>query len=189
MPSADARRWNARYEQERYAAFERPRAFLVESDAYLPRQGTALDLAMGLGGNAGYLLGRGLRVVGVDISEVGVRQAKIRHPGLQAVVADLTRVALPAAAFDLVLNFFYLQRDLWPAIAGALRPGGILLFETLTHAMLSVHPEIDPQFLLAPGELRLAFPGLETLVYREDWIGEGSGRPKAVASLLARKPD
>lgn len=50
---------------------------------------------MGLGANVGWLLAHGLRVIGVDISEVAVRQALVRHPGLQAVIADLTAFTWP----------------------------------------------------------------------------------------------
>jgi SAM-dependent methyltransferase len=35
-----------------------------------------LDIAMGLGGNAAFLLERGLRVVGLDISWVALQRAK-----------------------------------------------------------------------------------------------------------------
>jgi UDP-N-acetyl-D-mannosaminuronic acid transferase (WecB/TagA/CpsF family) len=42
--------------------------------------------------------------------------------------------------------------------------------------------------LLAPGELQQAFSDLKILVYREGWAQQASRHPKAVASLVARKP-
>lgn len=188
MPDADAERWNKRYQEARYGAFEQPRQFLVENEALLPRQGQAIDLAMGLGGNAGFLLGRGLQVIGVDISIVAARLAKESYPALMAAVADLTRFYLPPYRFDLILNFYYLQRDLWPFIRDALRPGGVVVYETLTVDMRNVHPEIDTRYLLQPGELRSAFPGLEVLLYQEGWKDKAGEHPKAVAGLIARKP-
>jgi SAM-dependent methyltransferase len=193
VPRQDAARWNSRYQQDSRASFEQPRRFLVENAARLPRQGLALDAAMGLGGNAAFLLARGLRVVGVDISIVALRQAKARLPGLMAVLADLTRFYLPANCFDVIINFYYLQRDLWPAYIRALRPGGILLIETLTEEMRAVHPEISPAYLLQPGELRQAFSSdlyrncLELLAYHESWQEQEGRHPRAVASLAARK--
>ena len=189
MPNEDAERWNARYrEDERYRRDAPPRRFLVENADCLPRQGLALDAAMGLGGNAGFLLERGLRVVGVDVSWVAVRRARTRLPGLMAVAADLTRFSLPEERFDVILNFYYLQRDLWAAYRRALRPGGILVIETLSQEMGAMRPDIDPQYLLQPGELQAAFSDWRILAYREGWVESETRHPKAVASLVACRP-
>lgn len=189
MPLEDARRWNERYsENDRFTKFIEPRPFLIEQARRLPTQGLALDAAMGLGGNASLLLERGLRVIGVDISDVAVQQAKARLPQLMAVQADLTQFHLPADTFDVILNFYYLQRDLWPQYTRALRPGGWLVLETLTQEMRTRLPDTDPNFLLAPGELKRAFDQLEIIVYREGWSKGDNGHTRAVASLLARKP-
>ena len=187
MPVSDAQRWNERYLQDEFQTPALARPFLIENEAYLPEHGLALDVAMGRGGNAGYLLERGLNVVGVDISEVAVCFAKSRFPSLMAFVADLTHFYIPRCSFNLILNFYYLQRDLWSVYREALLPGGFLVFESLTLDMLESNPEIDPLYLLAPGELKRAFDDLQVLVYREGWILDDRGRSRAVASLVARK--
>ena len=188
MSTPDAIRWNERYRQGVEPAFEQPRAFLIEQAAYLPDRGLALDVAMGLGGNAGFLLEHGLRVIGVDVSEVAARRAKARWPGLMAAVIDMTRFHLPNATFDVVLNLYYLQRDLWPSYRRALRPGGILIFESLTQDTMTIRPDFTPAYLLAPDELRRAFADWEILVYREGWLDVECESPRAVASLVARVP-
>lgn len=188
MPLEDARRWDARYQEKMRGSFERPRPFLVEQAQWLPRSGLALDVAMGLGGNAGFLLDRGLCVVGVDISAVALRRAKTCRPELMAVLADLTRFRLPPATFDVILNFYFLQRDLWPHYGRALRPGGLLIFETLWHDPQSPAPDFNPAYLLGPGELPRAFAGWEILVYEESRRVGRSGRPRPVASMVARSP-
>jgi tellurite methyltransferase len=189
MSQEDAERWNARYrEDEHYKRDTLPRPFLVENATCLPRRGIALDAAMGLGGNAAFLLERGLSVVGVDVAWVAVRQAKKRLPALMAVVADLTCLHLPEQGFDVILNFYYLQRELWSQYGKALRPGGILVFETLTQEMQGMRPDIDPKYLLHPGELRAAFSDWETLAYREGWVERETRHPKAVASLITCRP-
>jgi tellurite methyltransferase len=186
MPVEDAERWNARYQEDkRYAGDIPARRFLVENADRLPLRGLALDAAMGLGGNAGFLLERGLRVVGVDISWVAARQAKAHLPRLMAVVADLTQLHLPDEAFDVILNFYYLQRDIWAQYRRALRPGGILVIETLMQEMHTIRPDIDPQYLLHPGELQAAFDDWQILAYREGWLETGTRHPRAVASLIA----
>jgi tellurite methyltransferase len=96
---------------------------------------------------------------------------------------DLAAATLPVSRFSLVLNVSYLQRSLFPQIECALLPGGVVLFETYTTEQLVFEggPR-NPEFLLAPGELRTAFPGCETLFYRELKAQRG------IATLLARKP-
>jgi tellurite methyltransferase len=190
MPHEDALRWNQRYlKDDRFTTFLEPRTFLLQNAGLLPDKGLALDVAMGLGGNSAFLMQRGLRVLGVDISSVAVRRAHHHLPGLMVVVADLTNFYLPAAAFDVIVNFYYLQRGLWPVYRQALRPGGVLIFETLTTAMLAIQPDTDPAFLLQPGELRQAFDGWDILVYRENWVETRRGLKHPVASLVARRPE
>lgn len=189
MPREDAKRWDQRYaEDERFRTFTQPRQFLLEHADWLPEHGLALDVAMGPGGNAAFLLERGLRVVGVDISWVALQRAKVRLPGLMAVQADLTGFYLPPNRFDVILNFYYLQRSLWPEYRRWLKPGGILMIETLTQEMLTIQPEIDPAYLLLPGELLTAFYDLDILAYHEGRQVARGGRTSAVASLVVRMP-
>lgn len=188
MASQDAQRWDSRYtEIKRYSTFVKARPFLVNHAELLPSSGLALDAAMGLGGNAELLLKHGLKVIGVDISRVALKRAKQRLPTLMAVQADLTQFYLPANTFDVILNFFYLQRDLWPSYVRALRPNGWLIFETLTIDFLSLQPGIDPHYLLAAGELLHAFPSLEIVDYQEGWSTSDDGHRRPVAGIVARK--
>ncbi len=188
MTPSDAHRWDERYRQDLQSRSRSPRPLLVENAGRLPVGGLALDVAMGPGTNAAYLLERGLQVVGVDVSAVAVGWAKARWPELMAVVADLNHFCLPGDTFDVVLNFYYLQRELWSAYRRILKPGGLLLIETFTQDMLAVKGEIDPQYLLEPGELRAAFQDWDILVYREGWVNSDHGNRRAVASLAARRP-
>jgi tellurite methyltransferase len=185
-PMRDARRWDQRYLDRERESFKAPRPFLVEHAPYLPGEGLALDVAMGLGGNAGFLLERGLRVVGVDISSVAVNRARQRLNGLMAVRADLTHFYLPENTFDLIVNFYYLERGLWDQYKRALKSGGVLVMETLTRGTLAVNPDLDPAYLLSPGELLRAFGDMEILVYQEGLERTEGQHPRAVASIVAR---
>ncbi|HEX2979983.1 MAG TPA: class I SAM-dependent methyltransferase [Anaerolineaceae bacterium] len=183
-----ATHWDHRFATAPEDWFRTPRSFLLDHLELLPRQGLALDAAMGTGQNAALLIEHGLQVVGIDISRVGVVKARKRAPQIMAVVADLEHFVLPSQHFDVILNLYYLQRDLFPQYKKALKPGGLLIFETLTQEMRLLKPDLRADFLLAPGELRQAFASWEILVYREGWIKSDHGHNKAVASLIARRP-
>jgi SAM-dependent methyltransferase len=116
-------------------------------------------------------------------------EAERRGLHVEAIQADLESYQLPREAYDVVIDFYYLQRDLAAALAAALRPGGVLVFESFTteQRRFGWGPQQE-EFLLRPGELRSLFAGLEELVYREGLVESQSGRgTKAVAGLVARK--
>jgi tellurite methyltransferase len=186
MPLEDANRWNQRYSQGE--PFKRPpNIFLKENIHLLPKEGYALDLAMGVGNNAGFLLDHGLNVLGVDISTVAALRARKKNPGLEVIVADLTQFWLPEARFDVIINIRYVERTLWTSTSAALKPGGLLFFEGLHIAMRGMASISDPSHLLAEKELMEGFNSLDILEYYEGWIQTSSGKEMAVSRLIARK--
>ena len=185
--------WDERYRNEDAVPERGPAAFLVEHHHLLPERGRGLDVAMGTGRNALYLASLGYEVTGIDVSGVAVErcreEAERRGLRIEAVQADLGSYRLPSEAYDVIIDFYYLQRELAPALVAALRPGGVLVFESFTteQRRFGWGPQQE-EFLLRPGELRTLFPGLEELVYREGLVESQSGRgQKAVAGLVARK--
>jgi tellurite methyltransferase len=184
------REWDERYRQGRTMPDE-PAALLMENLSLLPKSGKALDIAMGTGRNALYLASLGFRVTGIDLSAVAVEKCrqKAERLGLpvEARVADLEHHPFPADEYDLIVNFYYLQRSLAPQIVAALKPGGVLAFESFTIDQLQFGwgPK-SPDNLLRPGELPEMFAGLETLLYHEGVI-QGDRGPKTVARLIGRK--
>ena len=85
--------------------------------------------------------------------------------------------------YDLILGFRYLHRPLFPLLVDALRPGGLMIWETFTReqARRGGRPK-RPEFLLEEGELVTLVEPLEVLRSRE---GEYEGR--WLASVVARK--
>jgi SAM-dependent methyltransferase len=185
-----AKEWDERYRQGRTMPDE-PAALLVDNLSLLPKSGKALDIAMGTGRNALYLASLGFRVTGIDLSAVAVEKCrqKAERLGLpiEAIVADLERSPFRTEKYDLIINFYYLQRSLAPQIIAALKPGGVLVFESFTIDQLQFGwgPK-SPDHLLRTGELREMFADLDTLFYHEGII-QGDRGPKAVASLIGRK--
>jgi SAM-dependent methyltransferase len=182
--------WDERYRQGQTMPDE-PADLLVENLSLLPKGGKALDVAMGSGRNALYLASRGFQVTGIDLSAVAVEKCrqKAERLGLpvEALVADLEHYPLPTEEYDLIVNFYYFQRNLTPQIVAALKPGGVLVFESFTIDQLQYGwgPK-TADHLLHPGELQQMFAELETLLYHEG-IVQGDRGPKAIASLIGRK--
>ncbi len=84
--------------------------------------------------------------------------------------------------YDLIVVFFYLQRQLFPALMDALKPGGFLIYKTYTiEKQSSGSGSANPEYLLQPNELLRAFQALRVFHYREPASG------KAVAELVAQK--
>ena len=92
MAESDRVRWDRRYSEVSAIEGSAP-AWLEEMGDELPRQGRALDIAAGSGRLALWLASRGLEVVAVDISPVGLDLARqaAQAAGLQIVTvpADL----------------------------------------------------------------------------------------------------
>jgi tellurite methyltransferase len=162
-------------------------AFLEALDGTLPRAGTALDVAGGIGLSALWLARRGLDTTLLDVSPVALRTArgaaeKERLP-LRTLERDLEVAGLPDEAFDVVTCFHYLHRPLFRAWPKVLRPGGVLVFEHPTRTNLERHPRPPERFLLEDRELGRLVHGLDVLSLSEGW--DESGRHQA--RLLARR--
>ena len=152
----------------------------------IPSPRRALDVAMGRGGHARLLAELGCRTFGVDVQWEIVaateRAAEQRGYSLRAWCADLTRSPLPRSRFELIVVTRYLQRDLFPALAAALSPGGFLVYETFTEAQLArCWGPTSPDHLLKPGESRAAAGDLEVVFTRK------SPEPEAVAAGGAQR--
>lgn len=171
MSKRDRQRWDARYSTPEWCGISAPSPLVTQ---YATGGGRALDVACGQGQNTLWLAAHGYYAVGVDISGVALRRAasEARARQLQHradfVQADLDRFRLPPASLDLVCVMRFLHRPLFPVLRRALRPGGCLIYSTLNWRRLETHPEIDPDYLLQPGELLAAFDGLEVLTHTEN---------------------
>ncbi len=181
--------WDARY-RETYQP--RPPSALLQR--WLPRirptpgHDRALDLACGTGRNLLLLAEHGWHAVGVDISPVALHLARdeARRRGLvvDLLAVDLHTWSFPQVYFDLVCVFRFLDRSLCPGMAGMLRPGGILIYETFTVEQRNyAGGPRSGDMLLQPGELPTLFPTLNILEYNEGVVEEG-GRQRALASLV-----
>jgi SAM-dependent methyltransferase len=166
----ERRRWDERYATGDYRARTSVTPFLERWVAFIPK-GRALVVACGPGRNALFLAQHGFEVLGVDISEVAVRQAResALARGLEAefLVSDLDGFEPERASFDLITVIRYRNRGLWPRLLDALAPHGWILAEHHMNTSADVAGPTSPEFRLDPGELLQAFAGLRIVHYSE----------------------
>lgn len=171
MSDPIASKWNARYA---YASKQipAPTDVLVNGAEYLPESGVAVDIACGLGGNAFYLASKGFSVHAWDISSAAIasiqEQMKRQKHELLLVAEQRDVVAEPpiANSVDVIVVGRFLDRGLCGKLSDALRPGGVLFYQTFT-AGLS-----NPEYLLANNELPSLFPSLTTCYSHESDLDE-----------------
>lgn len=130
-----------------------------------------VDLACGGGLLAPHVVGKGYRHVGVDIGTGAVRVA--REQGMEALQGDVRRLPIRGQSADVVVagEIFEHVRELdemVDEIARVLRPGGILVCDTLadtrrcTFLLVTVGERLriaprgihDPDLFVAPERLR-----------------------------------
>jgi len=99
-----------------------------------PAVGHALDLGCGTGGFTRLLAPRAAGVTAVDFSPEMLRVAAERSahlPGIEWVQADANTYAIEPESYDLIVSLKTLHHlhadEVVPRLAGALRPGGLLL--------------------------------------------------------------
>lgn len=151
---------------------------------------TALDLACGSGRHTRWLAARGVVVTALDRDADAV--APLRALA-EVLVADIEsgETGAPGAwpladrQFDLVLVTNYLWRPLWPQVLDAVRPGGLLVYETFAQGNETVGRPARPAFLLEPGELLKVCHGWRVLGYEDGFL---DGPPRFVQRIVALKP-
>ncbi len=131
-----------------------PSPWLTRWAALIRPGGEVLDVACGSGRHTRYLAARGCRVVAVD-RDAAALTALAALPGVRTQAADLEGEPwpFPPARFDGVVVINYLHRPLLGELAAALRPGGVLIYETFMLGNEALGRPSNPAFLLRPGEL------------------------------------
>jgi SAM-dependent methyltransferase len=149
--------------------------------------GEVLDVAAGSGRHTRYLAARGFEVTAVDRDATALAPlASLR--GVRVRAADLEAGAWPFApeAFDGVVVSNYLHRPLFASLLAALRPGGILIYETFMQGNERFGRPSNPAFLLRPGELLEVLRDRLTIVAFEQGRVDGP-KPAIVQRVCAAR--
>lgn len=166
-----------------------PAGWLVDHVDLIPRGRRVLDVAAGHGRHAWWLAQRGWRVHAIDRDagaladlEAAARAASLP---LTTAVVDLEAPEAPTlgeSVFGAIVVVHYLYRPLFPVLAAALEPGGVLIYETFTVGQAQRGSPRNPAFLLDEGEL----PGLVAPL-RVEHAREGLFDDRLIASVVARR--
>ena len=177
-----------------------PAPFLTNYFSRLPR-GKVLDVATGRGRHAHFLATHGFSVHGIDRNREALSfldgQAReavglpITTEYIDLETDDLHPPDLGRETYDVILVFFYLYRPLVPQLIKALKPGGVILYETflVDNHLQRQHPR-RKEFCLESNELLTKFRDFQVLHYDEGDHRQSSQDDRSfTARLMARKPE
>lgn len=159
-----------------------------------PNKGVVLDLACGKGQNGLLLKAQNIDLVFADLQlqhlstlnkDFNIDNSDLWQADFES---ELSLDAQKLAQMQLqgILVFRYLHRPLFDSIKQAIKPGGIVIYETFTIENRQFGRPNRADFLLKLGELKAIFEEWDILFYFE---GIKENPDRAIAQIICRKPD
>ncbi|VAW88643.1 hypothetical protein MNBD_GAMMA16-1174 [hydrothermal vent metagenome] len=182
-------KWDEHYKTASHSSASR---VLLENQHLLPTHGLALEIACGMGNNALLLAKQGMETHAWDISAVGIEQLqnKAQEESLAIIgeIRDAIQDPPAAASFDVIVVTHFLDRTLIPYLLAALKPQGLLFYQTFTKTKIDDTGPKNPDFLLDDNELLLLCNPLHLLAYREEGqLGNVTQGFRNLAMLVGQK--
>lgn len=149
-----------------------PSAWVRRFAPVIAAGGAVLDLACGQGRHACHLAGLGYDVEAVDRDSAALGTLA-GVAGIRTRRADLEASPWPyeAGRFDGIVVTNYLYRPLIADLLEALRPGGVLIYETFALGNEKLGRPSNPEFLLRPHELLQWVEGrLQVLAFEQGLV-------------------
>jgi len=162
-----------------------PSAWVRRFASLIPVGGAVLDLASGSGRHARWLAELGCQVEAVD-RDARALAALAGVTGVVTRVADLEDGPWPLgrAVYEGVVVTNYLYRPRLDQLIDAVRPGGVLIYETFMVGNEALGKPSNPDFLLRPDELLdRVRPRLAVVAFEQGRID--SPKPAVIQRLCA----
>jgi SAM-dependent methyltransferase len=142
-----------------------------------------LDVACGYGRHARYFAQRGVRVTAVDRDALALAS----FADVSGILTEQRDLEAPATAwpyaaesFDAVLVSNYLWRPTFDALLAAVKPGGLLLYETFMDGNERFGKPSRPEFLLRSNELlQRTRDRFRVIAFEEGEDVDANGQPVA----------
>lgn len=188
MSVNDAGKWDGIYRAGDSHQHRQPASVLQDHAYLLPGTGAALDLACGTGANAIFLARQGLQTSAWDISSEAIARlrenAKANDISLETRVCDVTESPPAPASFDVIVVSYFLERSLMPALIDALRPDGLLFYQTFTRERVDDSGPRNEDYRLDRNELLHLCRQLTIRIYREEGVIGDTGQGLRNEALL-----
>ncbi len=170
-----------------------PAEVLFQNQHLLPEVGTALDLACGRGANAICLAENGLTVSAWDISELALEQlslcAKEKKLSLSSELRNVSEQPPAADTFDVIVVSHFLDRALMNDIRSAIKPEGLIFYQTFIKEKVDKSGPKNPDYLLDNNELLTIFNNWKIICYKEEGkTGNINAGFRNQAMIIAQKP-
>ena len=187
--SSIQKKWDTLYSEAKVGGAAR---VLNENAHLLPSAGEGLEIACGMGGNAVLMAQHGLHVHAWDISQVAIKklQAYALSEKLTVIAEVRDSVQDPPAenSFDAIVVSHFLDRSLIPYLIDALKPEGLLFYQTFSKIKVDASGPRNQDFLLGDNELLSLCSPLRVVVYREEQaIGDVSQGYRNLVHFVGQK--
>lgn len=166
---------------------QEPPSAWVQRWAHLLEPGsTVLDVACGHGRHMAYLANVGHQLTGIDRNAEALASAAAHG---RVVQADIENGPWPLSeTFDGLVVTNYLWRALFPQLLSAVKPGGVVIYETFAQGNESVGKPSRPDFLLAPGELLRVFASWRVVAYEHGFLASPDRYVQRIVAVNAHEP-
>ena len=179
-------------EKSRHLRISEPSPWVVRFAPLIRSGGDVLDLACGGGRHGRYLLSHGHKVSLLDRDTSAVADLR-GQTDAQVIEADLEQgdeifsgsSPLSGRRFDAIVVVNYLYRPLLGDMLGALKDGGVLIYETFARGNERFTRPRNPDHLLKSGELIETVAGKMQVVAYEHGIIEKGPIPGVIQRICA----
>ena len=192
MNETTKKKWDKNYDSCS-SDYPSPAEVLRQNQHLLPSQGSALDLACGRGANAICLAEKGLTVSAWDISASALEHLanEATNKGLiiELEPRNISEHPPKPNSFDVITVSNFLERELIDDIRKAIKPDGLIFYQTFIIDKVSNIGPSNPDYLLDNNELLNFFSEWKVVLYQEEGLlGNVDSGFRNQAMLIAQKP-